>query len=68
MARELRAIIPCGPGCWYAPFIRLVNERAVSLKRFVVYHMDECLDWQGRELPRKRHGDKSLREVEYGNA
>lgn len=51
-SEELRAIIPCGPSCWYAPFTRLVNERAVSLKRFVVYHMDECLDWQGRELPR----------------
>jgi len=49
---ELRAVIPCGPSSWYAPFTRMVNERAVSLKRFVVYHMDECLDWQNRELPR----------------
>jgi len=49
---ELRAIIPCGPSCWYEPFTNLVNTRKVSLKRFVVYHMDECLDWQGRELPR----------------
>jgi len=49
---ELRAIIPCGPSSWYEPFATLVNSRKVSLKRFVVYHMDECLDWQGRELPR----------------
>ncbi len=50
--QELRAVIPCGPSCWYEPFTTLVNSRKVSLKRFVVYHMDECLDWQGRELPR----------------
>ena len=49
---ELRAIIPCGPNSWYTPFTRLVNAHTVSLKRFVVYHMDECLDWQGREIPR----------------
>jgi glucosamine-6-phosphate deaminase len=47
-----RAIIPCGPICWYAPFTRLVNADGVSLKNFEVFHMDECLDWQGRELPR----------------
>lgn len=47
-----RAIIPCGPSCWYPPFTRLVNEERVSLKRLVVFHMDECLDWQARELPR----------------
>jgi glucosamine-6-phosphate deaminase len=49
---ELRAVIPCGPNSWYQPFTTIVNERKVSLKRLVVYHMDECLDWQGRELPR----------------
>lgn len=48
-----RAIIPCGPTCWYEPFTRLVNQEKVSLKSLVVFHMDECLDWQGRELPRK---------------
>jgi len=47
-----RAIIPCGPGCWYEPFVRLVNAEHVDLHRLVVFHMDECLDWQGRELPR----------------
>ena len=47
-----RAIIPCGPACWYRPFSDLVNREKVSLKNLVVFHMDECLDWQNRELPR----------------
>jgi glucosamine-6-phosphate deaminase len=46
-----RAIIPCGPSCWYAPYTKLVNAKNVSLKNFIVFHMDECLDWQGRPLP-----------------
>lgn len=49
---QTRAIIPCGPACWYAPFTDLVNAEGVSLRNLVVFHMDECLDWQGRELPR----------------
>jgi glucosamine-6-phosphate deaminase len=48
-----RAIIPCGPSCWYEPFTSLVNREQVSLRNLVVFHMDECLDWQGRELPRR---------------
>jgi len=64
MARELadairaaggetfRAIIPCGPSCWYRPFTERINRERLSLRRFVVFHMDECLDWQARELPR----------------
>ena len=47
-----RAIIPCGPNCWYQPFTDQVNRERVSLKELVVFHMDECLDWQGQELPR----------------
>jgi glucosamine-6-phosphate deaminase len=50
--QSTRAIIPCGPSCWYEPFTRLVNQDRVSLRGLVVFHMDECLDWQGRELPR----------------
>ncbi len=46
-----RAIIPCGPKCWYEPFTKLVNARAVSLRQLYVFHMDECLDWQARPLP-----------------
>ena len=45
-----RAIIPCGPKCWYAPFTELVNSRNVSLRNLFVFHMDECLDWQGQPL------------------
>jgi len=51
MEKELRAIIPCGPSCWYRPFTDLVNAEGVPLHHLVVFHMDECLDWQGRELP-----------------
>jgi len=49
-----RAIIPCGPACWYKPFTELVNLEKLSLENLVVFHMDECLDWQGMELP-SRH-------------
>ena len=49
--RATRAIVPCGPTCWYEPFRSLVNTLAVSLKSLYVFHMDECLDWQGRPLP-----------------
>ena len=44
-------IIPCGPLCWYKPFTELVNSEKLSLKGLVVFHMDECLDWQGKLLP-----------------
>jgi glucosamine-6-phosphate deaminase len=45
------AIIPCGPTCWYQPFTELVNRERISLRNLIVFHMDESLDWQGRELP-----------------
>ena len=50
--KEFRVIIPCGPSCWYADWVRLVNERRVSLKHVTVFHMDECLDWEGKLLPK----------------
>ena len=46
-----RAIIPCGPMAWYAPFCAKVNARKISLQQLTVFHMDECLDWQARPLP-----------------
>jgi len=46
-----RAIVPCGPSSWYAPWTALVNERRLSLARLTVFHMDECLDAQGHALP-----------------
>ena len=51
--KSTRLIIPCGPSCWYKPFTDLVNREKVNLNNVVVFHMDECLDWQGCELPRK---------------
>jgi glucosamine-6-phosphate deaminase len=50
--RPTRAIVPCGPSSWYAPWTEEVNRRRVSLASLTVFHMDECLDWQGRLLPR----------------
>jgi glucosamine-6-phosphate deaminase len=51
--KSTRAIIPCGPNCWYQPFTDLVNAEQISLQTLEVFHMDECLDWQGKELPRR---------------
>lgn len=48
--RKYRAIVPCGPSCWYSPFTRMVNEENVSLKNLFVFHMDDCLDWEGKPL------------------
>ncbi len=50
---KTHAIIPCGPLCWYKPFTKLVNAEKISLKNMVVFHMDECLDWEGNLLPEK---------------
>ena len=48
--REYRAIVPCGPKCWYAPFTRMINERNVPMGHVTIFHMDECLDWEGKLL------------------
>jgi glucosamine-6-phosphate deaminase len=53
LGETTRAIIPCGPSCWYNPFVQIVNQEGVDLGNLVVFHMDEMLDWEGRELPRK---------------
>ncbi|HEX9186840.1 MAG TPA: hypothetical protein VGB87_07205 [Vicinamibacteria bacterium] len=50
--RPTRVIVPCGPSGWYAPWTETVNARGLSLARLTVFHMDECLDWQGRPLPK----------------
>jgi glucosamine-6-phosphate deaminase len=66
--KTTRAIIPCGPVCWYKPFTDLVNKEQISLKNLVVFHMDECLDWQGRELPRKHpYNFRSFMEEHFYN-
>jgi glucosamine-6-phosphate deaminase len=46
-----RVIVPCGPSSWYAPWRDEVNAREVSLANVTVFHMDECLDAQGRPIP-----------------
>lgn len=48
--RKYRAIIPCGPNCWYEPFTRKVNENEISLQNLEIFHMDECLDWEAKTL------------------
>lgn len=49
--RSFRAIVPCGPKAWYKPYIKIVNGEKISLRNVTIFHMDECLDWQGKTLP-----------------
>lgn len=64
--RVFRAIIPCGPSSYYKPFVELVNQRRVSLKNFVVFHMDECLDWEGKLLhPNDPYNFRSAMEQHF---
>jgi glucosamine-6-phosphate deaminase len=48
--QHFRAIVPCGPKGWYSAFVRIVNEEKVNLRKLTVFHMDECLNWQGKLL------------------
>ena len=48
---SIRVIVPCGPKCWYPVFARIVNTEKVSLRNMTVFHMDECLNWEGKLLP-----------------
>ena len=50
--KAFRGIVPCGPKCWYAPFTRIINDEKISLKNVTIFHMDECLNWEGKLLPR----------------
>lgn len=64
--QDTRVIVPCGPSSWYAPWTEEVNRRGVSLARLHVFHMDECLDWQGRPLPsRHPYNFKSFMEQRF---
>jgi len=63
-----RAIVPCGPTAWYAPFAELVNDEGLSLRGLHVFHMDECLDWQGQPLPRRHpHNFRTFMETYFYN-
>ena len=35
--RSYRAIIPCGPKCWYEPFAKYINENRISLQKFFIW-------------------------------
>ncbi len=48
--RTYRAIVPCGPKSWYAPFASIINKERISLRNVEIFHMDECLDWEGKLL------------------
>ena len=64
--RPFRAIVPCGPKAWYAPFRRIVNVERVSLKHVTVFHMDECLDWEGKPLhPDDPHNFRTFMERHF---
>ena len=61
-----RAIVPCGPSSWYAPWTQMVNERRISLRNLTVFHMDECLDGQGRPLrPNHPYNFKTFMERHF---
>lgn len=49
--RPTRWILPCGPTGQYRHFIETVNLKKINLRNVHVFHMDDCLDWQGRPLP-----------------
>ena len=52
LGKPTRWILPCGPTKQYPYFIKSVNEERISLKNVTVFHMDNFLDWQARELPK----------------
>jgi len=64
--RSTRVILPCGPMSWCDPFANLVNSSGHALHRVIVFHMDECLDWQGQLLPTGHpYNFRSIMEREF---
>ncbi len=49
--RPTRWILPCGPTKQYPYFADIVNGERIDLRNVHVFHMDDCLDWEGRHLP-----------------
>lgn len=45
-----RWILPCGPIKQYPYFATIVNTERISLRNLHVFHMDDCLDWEGRPV------------------
>lgn len=66
--RPTRWILPCGPTKHYAYFARIVNQERISLRNLHVFHMDDCLDWEGRPLPLDHpfSYEGTMRRVFYG--
>jgi glucosamine-6-phosphate deaminase len=48
--KPTRWILPCGPTKQYPIFCKIINQERISLRNVQVFHMDDCLDWQGRPL------------------
>ena len=55
-------ILPAGPLDQYETFTKRVNEEGISLKKLVVFHMDEWLNWESRPYP-VRYAFNSLRGI-----
>lgn len=49
--RPTQWILPCGPTRQYPYFAEYVNSERISLRNVHVFHMDDCLDWEGRHVP-----------------
>jgi glucosamine-6-phosphate deaminase len=49
--KPTRWIIPLGPKGQYPLLAKILNDEKISLKDTFLFHMDECLDWQGYPVP-----------------
>lgn len=47
-----RWILPVGPKAQYPRLAEITNAENISWKNVYAFHMDEYLDWQGREIPK----------------
>lgn len=45
-----RWLLPVGPKSHYPMLAEICNQERISWARVVAFHMDEFLDWQGREI------------------
>jgi glucosamine-6-phosphate deaminase len=68
IGKPTRWILPCGPTKQYPYFAQIINSERISLKNTHVFHMDDCLDWQGRPLPLSHpfSYEGTMRRVFYG--
>ena len=52
--RQFRAIVPCGPKCWYAPFAEYINKNRINMKHVTIFHMDPCSPAKARLLLKEK--------------